>query len=346
MGTEPREPGDPAGPDRDDRPSVYQRDDGIWVYRASSVGRCERQLRYARKLTPDREIMPTLQAAMDISASMEGTAIAEFERQYEVVVANRQQRVEIPVTDEAVISGSIDGLGTATRMTDGLVEVKVLSEPLYRQWLKHGFEREPGYETQFHTYVAGLRLMGHQLQGGWMVVGLKDNKDESRALLDLNVKWFDFKPAIAARAKGIVARTEAWAATDDRIDTVVEAECDLSPVCRYWYMHPKKDLPEVADAELNKWCALRAALKAEIAEDEAAVKELDEKIAGALMQLSEADDGSPVVITGSEGRFKVTEVAATTSSAWDTKALEREFPDREDLKVTRKRKGYIKVEKA
>lgn len=346
MGTEPREQDDQAGLDRDDRPSVYQRDDGIWVYRASAVGRCERQLRYARKLTPGKEMLPSIQAAMDISASMESTVIERFEAEYEVTVANRQQRVEIPVTDEAVISGSIDGLGTATRMTDGLVEVKVFTEPGYRQWLKYGFEREPGYETQFHTYVAGLRLLGYELQGGWMAVGLKDNKDESRALLDLSVKWFDFKPAIAARAKGVVARTEAWAATDDRIDTVVEAECDLNIVCRYWYMHPKKELPEVSDAELNKWCALRASLKAEIAEDEAAVKELDEKIAKALMQLDETQDGSPIVITGSEGRFKVTEIAATTSSAWDTKALEREFPDREDLKVTRKRKGYIKVEKA
>lgn len=292
--------------------------------------------------------MPSLQAAMDISASMESTVIEAFERQYEVSVTNRQLRVGLRVTDEAIISGSIDGIGEG--LTTGLVEVKVFSEPGFREWVKYGFEREPGYETQFHTYIAGLRahpgLDYQNIEGGWMVVGLKDNKDESRALLDLHVKWYAYQPAIAARAKGVVARTEAWAATEDRVDTVVEAACDLSQVCRYWYLHPKKELPEIADAELNKLCALRAALKAEIAEDELAVKELDEKIINAMRQLDETEDGSAVIITGTEGRYRLVEVAATTSKSWDTKALEREFGDRQDLKVTKTRKGYIKVEKA
>lgn len=292
--------------------------------------------------------MPSLQAAMDISASMEGTTIEAFEREYEVAVSDRQLRVGLRVTDEAIISGSIDGIGRG--MSVGLVEVKVFSEPGYREWLKYGFERQPGYETQFHTYIAGLRILPlpdcADIEGGWMVVGLKDNKDESRALLDLSVKWFPYRAAVAARAKGVVARTEAWAATEDRVDTVVEADCDLSQVCRYWYMHPKKELPEVADAELNKLCALRAALKAEIATDEAAVKELDEKIVNAMRQLDETEDGSAVIITGSEGRFKLVEVAATTSRSWDVKALEREFGERDDLKVIKTRKGYIKVEKA
>lgn len=292
--------------------------------------------------------MPSLQAAMDISASMEGTAIEAFERDYDVTVTDRQLRVGIRVTEEAIISGSIDGIGRG--MSIGLVEVKVLSEPLYRRWLREGFKAEPGYETQFHTYIAGLRMLPlpdcAEIEGGWMVVGLKDNKDASRSLLDLDVKWFPYRAAVAARAKGVVARTEAWAATEDRVDTVVEAECDLSHVCRYWYMHPKKELPEVADAELNKLCALRASLKAEIAEDEAAVKELDERIINAMRQLDETEDGNAVIITGSEGRYKLVEVAATTSTAWDVKALEAEFGDRKDLKVTKSRKGYIKVEKA
>lgn len=210
----------------DDRPAVYQREDGTWVYRASAIGKmCERALyllRTGQTPSPPPEV---LQRAFLTSANNEELAIALFEDKNYVEVEQRQRRVDVEVGDGVVISGSIDGVGYQSIMDRwGLVEVKCLG-PDY--WKRRGSELlgELGWDAQIECYLRGLR---DEVSGCWVVFGQKiDDVVENTVYI-----WVTRKPRLWAQIRSKVARVEA-AARDG-----VMPDCpDEQFGCPFFHLH-------------------------------------------------------------------------------------------------------------
>lgn len=323
--------------DRDDRPSVY-REDGVWVYRASAVGRCERSLRYARKETPPRRLFPTMQEALDRAASMEDPIIAEFERRYELQVTDRQKRVIVPVADGVEIRGSIDGYTYASGRF-GLVEVKAFGKEYWNKWQEQGTKAFPEYIVQMNAYMHGLRVQGVECEGAWFVVGKR--QEGTSNLENLEFDWVPYDHVTVARMKARVQKVEAWAADPDRLDTLMEAECPNDVVCNYWYLHDKQPVatweepPQLLiDLLEDREAQVRIKTKAE-----ARIKELSAEIAP-LVQDGIAEGQSSVNVE----QWQITNVKASETIRWNKKKLEEELGERVvEFFTTSEKKGYLRI---
>lgn len=326
----------------DNRPAAYLNDDGVWVYRASSIGRCERALRYARKQTPPRELYKTMQAALDKSSNLEDVIRREFEERFKVKVDHVGHRVNIPVGTGAIISGAIDGFGITydSPPQSGLVEIKAFGEDYWNLYIDQGIQAFPGYVSQFHVYLAGLRLeMGTGVKGGWFIVGKKS--EDGLAITDLKWDWIPFDPVPSGRAKATVVRVERWAASEDRLETLEGVECDQSAVCGYWYLHEKPPLPEVDDRVL---AALAGRLEMERANRDRADEEI-KKITAQIDAAVQMDEGITSVRMGNgHNWWTVTRVAGGTSVKWDKKKLEEKLGDEVDeFRTESTRAGYTRI---
>ena len=340
----------------DDRPSVYwDESTGMWVYRASAVGRCERALRYARKQTPARGVFAGMQKAMDESAGMEDEIIQRFTDEFQVDVSHRQHVVIIPVNDDAHIRGSIDGLGTTEIVNfvapTGLVEVKAFGDEYWEMFKAQGIAAWPGYVSQFHLYCLGLIKQGIAIDGGWFVVGHK----VKGKVVEIRYEWVPFKHAAVAKAIAVVDRVEAWAKGADFPDGVEEAACDGGIVCGYWYLHDDANKPEGVvelprlrglllerDRCLNfiKTSAERAdELKVEI--DELSREKLRQEMG------ADADDVKTIRVGAGNDWWKVTQVEGSNTTKWNKDKLEKFLGKNVDkYRTTSKGKGSVRITKA
>lgn len=328
----------------DDRPSVYQREDGegglAWVYRASALGHCERALRYARKETPGRELFGSIRKVLDQSSDLEDAVISWFETQYDIKVHDRQMVVEIEVAPGVWVRGSIDGRGvSALGGQQGLFEAKAFGDEYWEVFNALGMQGFPGYVSQFHTYCEGLRQAGYPVEGGWFVVGKK--AEGGQALCDLKVEWVPYKRAEWAKARATVLRVEKWADSDDRMDTLSEVECSGSVVCNYWYLHEKPPVPEVEDLLVTSLMTRLDTLKMRRDAVDAEIEETKAKIEAAVV----IEDGVKSVRYRRGGdRWLVTRVDGGTSVSWNKAKLEKELGDRVDeFRTEKARAGYTKI---
>lgn len=326
----------------DDRPSVYQDEvegELAWIYRASSLGHCERALRYARKLTPGRELFDSIRKVLDASSNLEDTVVQEFEKRYDIRVLDRQKVVMIQVAPGVWVRGSIDGRAVSgLGDQEGLFEAKAFGDKYWEVFDALGIQGFPGYVSQFHTYCEGLRQQGYPIEGGWFVVG---RKAETGGICDLKFEWVPYKRAEWAKAKATVLRVEEWAETDDRMDTLGDVECSGSVVCNYWYLHEKPPVPEVEDLAVTSLMTRLDTLKMRRENVEAEIKEVTAKIDSLVTM----DDGVKSVRYRRGGdAWLVTHVAGGTSVSWNKAKLEKELGDRVDeFRSEKPRAGYTKI---
>jgi hypothetical protein len=330
---------------RDNRPAVYSVGDR-WVYRVSSLGGCEQALRYARAGKGQSPVPKKLQAAYDSSAALEQPIIDAFTKEYQVVVEGRQKRGTIQVNDAAVIVGSCDGIGRPEDLgggNAGLVEVKAFGPDFTRAWLGGEFASFPHYETQFHLYCAM-----HELQGGWMVIGEKDERGflvgRPNGLPRLHVSWHPYRSAVVARAKATVRAVESWHTKwkAREVGWTDGAKCPATWGCAYWQEHPD-DTSVVIDAGLAQRLDDREHLGKSIAmwkEDkdalsEAVAKELfDDVTAGTyIVKGSPGDAGYRVTVY--EGTSTTTDFARMKTDGVDVESYQTSKPTKRSVRITK-----------
>jgi hypothetical protein len=133
--------------DEGNAPSVYGDNDKI-IYRASALGGCLVALAAARRET-DRAEWKSQHLNV-----FEGGNMAEeqfFERNADLDITRKQERVELPVIGNIVVVGHIDGW-----YYDHVLEIKSQSEEEYDKWTEDSWDGNPlwvKYGWQISAYM-------------------------------------------------------------------------------------------------------------------------------------------------------------------------------------------------
>lgn len=220
----------------DHRPNVYQREDGLWVYRASAVGGCERALWYARMGLERSPINEKVLVQMREGSRLEGDILAMFSEQYEFKLTHPQHRVDIPVVGtDAVISGAMDAQGHDTMFgRTGPVDAKKLGPDL---WKRRGDLPNvmPNWFDQLQCYIHG---MGADM--GWMVYGESAGTAPKQTIEQTTYRVVEADLAVIARLRQKVRRVERAVASKTMPDCLEETF-----MCPYWQMHTGDTAPRV-----------------------------------------------------------------------------------------------------
>lgn len=314
----------------DDRPPVYwDPDRQTWVYRASSVGSCERALWLARTGVEKSPTPLVLMQAFVESANNEDVAIQLYEDTYEVEVEGRQARVEIEVGDGVVVSGSVDGIGgDSVAGQRGIVEVKCLGDDL---WKRRGRDLLDefywGDQVQVYMRGAGLKLC-------WVVWGHKVDG----VVDEIDVTVVEYDPRRWAKIRDRVLRVEAMAKGE-----IPPPVCETEKFgCPYWQLHEGKtdEVPSITDQLLGGMAFRRDALRREQQRIKDEIDTLNEQIDAEL----NARDVEKVQVYGRGfGTYRVQRVTQTRRT-FDKNAAKRDGVDvgKYEKETT---SSYVKVEK-
>ena len=313
----------------DDRPPVYQSDDGTWVYRASAVGKlCDRALWLARTGVPHSPPPANLQTAFVQSANGEMVAIAMAEDKYDMDIYGNQDTVTIDVQAGVQIRGSIDGhiKGDETWL-QGLVEVKCIRSD---DWAKRGrgLDLYPGWREQVNLYMKGLGY-----RHGVLVMG---RKGDDGVVEDIAYTNYEYDPRVYATVRNKILRVEQAVADGTNI------LCDDEKWgCPFWELHEgtSDDTVEVDDT-------VAADLSIQIVRANARKKEVEAHIADLKSRLDkwivDHNVGEAFTVVGKAGRWKVATVHPT-KKVWDDDRLAEDGIDLDMYRTTQPGTPYLRV---
>jgi hypothetical protein len=176
----------------DDRPRVY-RDDNLWVYRASSLGGCERALLAARREEPASPPPPTLQTAFDQGHAAEDLIMRRWQdnHTWALVTSENSRQVQVQIVDPdlgAAIRGSLDGYAHHGEHNLAYpVDAKAFGKTLWDKLDKQGIWAFPHYCAQLAVYAAGLGVLGWDVNEAMLAVALKN--DDGTVTADSPVRY-------------------------------------------------------------------------------------------------------------------------------------------------------------
>ena len=137
----------------DNRPPVYE-ENGIWVYRASFVGNPLRCLSAARQgyegLPPPDYLIKAAEAG-----DMAEIEVKAKLRNMGYRISGEQNTVEISLYPGTIVRGHMDAAHCIDpNGEDRILEVKSMSQRVWDEWQKWGFERFTNYAAQITIYMA------------------------------------------------------------------------------------------------------------------------------------------------------------------------------------------------
>lgn len=238
----------------DNRPSVYE-EDGIWVYRASAIGNCLKNLVAHRLEMGASEHPDWLLKAFDEGKKNEPIILQmlkdegefKFLDEYELTMrgiagntirmVNGQFEAVIPIGKSAMIRGHTDGIVqrfVKTAEWDSgdrrVVEAKAFAKSFYDKYKKLGLAGFPYYVAQVSSYMhaTGLPCL--------FVVGLKD---EHGVVQSIEKEYIDTPPMSIGQLKAIVAKVESCAAKGELPGCTYEQY-----PCQFFWLHEKPEAKE------------------------------------------------------------------------------------------------------
>lgn len=236
----------------DNRPSVYHDPDiDRWVYRASSLGSCERRLVAHRRGIHAQPVPDWLQVRFDEGHDWEERILDKWIEDSAGDIDLHQHTTGLEVGTHAMVRGSIDGysdLGT-------VVDAKFLGPDLYRKLTDQGLKAFPHYEWQQAVYAHGMIAEGYKVDNICLAMGLKDIEgegDERRivGIKEMSYLWVDVAnlPTVA-QIKARVMRLEKLAAKGG--DEWPECPTPFEYPCPFDWLHEDRDVAiEVEDETL------------------------------------------------------------------------------------------------
>lgn len=252
----------------DNRPSVYQEDSGLVVYRASALGQCSASLLEYRM--GENEPMPHPQWLLDRFESGKRNESVILNLLYDPKwghpwksMGGGQLEVELPVGEGVIVRGHLDDMAIrigalSDRINTPVGEVRVVEAkkfgPSYWDtWQTKGLAGFPLYEFQLSIYMhaTGKKAL--------FVVGQSeaDEKDPENRAADvvkrIVVKEVDEPPVSLGQIKLKVARIEAQYQQGKRFD-----ECDIRQYPCPWYHLLHEAEPESASRDWELEATLRA----------------------------------------------------------------------------------------
>jgi uncharacterized small protein (DUF1192 family) len=218
----------------DDRPSVYfDPEVERWVYRASALGSCERELVLHRRGMTGSPTPDWLQVRFDEGHDWETRILDRFVEDQGTPLRGFQARGALLVGKHAMVRGSIDA-----ETDDAVVDAKFLGPDLYRKLIKDGIDAFPHYAWQQAVYAHAM-----EKQRVCLAMGLKEIEGEGDdrvivGIAEMHYLWVELKdlptiPQIKAR----VMRLEKLAQGND----LPACPVPFPYPCPFDYMHDEVD---------------------------------------------------------------------------------------------------------
>jgi len=224
----------------DDRPACYfDPDIERWVYRASALGSCDRELVAHRRGMVGSPTPDWLQVRFDEGHDWEARILTRFSEDTGLALRGFQATGALLVGKNVAVRGSIDA-----ETDDAVVDAKFLGPDLYRKLVKGGIEAFPHYRWQQAVYAHAM-----EKQRVCLAMGLKEIEGEGddrviTGIAEMHYLWVDVADLptvgqIKARVMKLekVAAGEEWPACPqpfqypcafdylhDEVDNTVEVE--------------------------------------------------------------------------------------------------------------------------
>lgn len=248
----------------DDRPACYW-DPEIdrWVYRASALGSCERELVAHRRGMSGSPTPDWLQTRFDEGHDWEDRILERFMEDQRVALRGQQARGTILVGKNVAVRGSIDA-----ETDDAVVDAKFLGPDLYRKLIKDGIGAFPHYMWQQAVYAHALEKSRICL-----AMGLKDIEGEGderriKGIAEMHYLWVDVAdlPTLG-QIKARVLRLEKLAEGDGWPD----CPSPFQYPCPFDYLHDEVDVAVEVEGE-------GAELLSDAAEKDRAIRLLEAEV--------------------------------------------------------------------
>lgn len=217
----------------DDRPNVYV-EDGVVIYRASSLGNCIRSLVASRLEMEPLPHPDFLLKAFDEGNRNEPVILAELANRGYVLEHTgdgEQLETEIPIGDKIRIRCHPDGIGYANLDAGSrrVVEVKALARSTWDKFHSKGLDEFPYYKMQvsIEMHSTGLPCL--------FVVGLK-NPDRDNLCDQFVVTLIDKPPIPLNVIKAKVIKVESLAKKGEL------PSCDFNQYpCQFVHLHEDEE---------------------------------------------------------------------------------------------------------
>ncbi len=260
----------------DDRPSVYHDPDiDRWVYRASALGACDRELVAHRRGMVGSPPPDWLQVRFDEGHDWEARILARVEEDQGVSLGLAQHQTILEVGKKAAVRGSIDAyddLGT-------VVDAKFLGPDLFEKLKNGGIQTSPHYWWQQGVYAHGMRAEGFKVDNICLAMGLKNivGKGEDRevtGIAAMHYLWVDvFELPTVAQIKARVMGIERMAGKP--ADEWPDCPQPFQYPCAFDWLHEERDVAiEVTDPAMVDDLNIAAGLYDRARKHEAKAKQL------------------------------------------------------------------------
>ena len=305
----------------DNRPNVYE-ENGVMVYRASSIGMCVRAL-VALGRDNYEEAMGKERVDLLKRSAEEGDLHEEGVRQKLIregwKVLSTQDVVEIPIIKGVIIRGHTDGVllpPAGQPLHETLLEVKSMSNKVFDRWIKQGFDGFLKYAYQISTY-----MQAHPNRDVLYVAKRREDGLEDRRIIPANAPPVNFK----------VIRQKILTAESHRRKRSSFPACDVSKQdqwwCPLWYLHDEAEEEDIAEMSAEDQAVLSDIIPERIRlkgiedagkEAEKERKALDKEI----LNLMGGTDKTIVEIDGE--KYQITQVGGGGSN-WDMTTMQADY---------------------
>jgi len=226
----------------DDRPSVYHDPDiDRWVYRASALGSCERELVAHRRGMVGSPTPDWLQTRFDEGHDWEAKILTRFSEDTGLALRGFQAQGALLVGKNVAVRGSIDA-----ETDDAVVDAKFLGPDLYRKLIKDGIGAFPHYMWQQAVYAHAM-----EKDRICLAMGLKDIEGEGEdrkvvGIKEMHYLWVDVAdlPTLG-QIKARVLRLEKLAEGDGWPD----CPSPFQYPCPFDYLHDEVDVAIEVEGE-------------------------------------------------------------------------------------------------
>lgn len=275
----------------DDRPARYE-EDGKIIYRASSLGMCDKMFVALAMGYEPRAHPAWFQEILDEGTANEPTIRAMYELdqstntgQYTKVVGIGRV-VEMEILDGIWIRGSIDG-HLDQLVIPTLNEFKKIRDSGWMRYLQQGVEFQANYPMQTSFYMFAL---GEELGGSWVPMDftgghyVQDEKTGDWSITEVHTHHYPDPPVPLLAIKKRIAKLERLIGGAEAIGDIA---CNINMYpCPMYYLHdedadepPTRPSDEIISEIVKQYDALEAeriTLKPQLDQIDKAQKELKE----------------------------------------------------------------------
>lgn len=217
----------------DNRGAVY-REGNKWVVRGSALGSC---LRGLVAECQGYEPLPFDERTLTVFAegNLHEDAVVNTLKEEGWDIWGQQDELEIPVGKHILIRFHLDGRGKKVDSDEWGIEIKSMSDDVFKKWEKDGWKAFDRYAWQVSTYMAGTGLP--------FLFVTKNRNNGVVTKTEVRNPPYGIA-AVKARAASIVT----WAEKGE----LPVCDVDNGFRCPFVYLHEQPEMfPEQADAEVE-----------------------------------------------------------------------------------------------